>query len=181
MMEIIVKLPSECSDQEINEFVQLVNEGGEVDPSGLEERVRRAKKLFFLSVASRRDLARLSAEPRASGGKDPSLVAVSAIKRFYQQYKNSIFKKAGCSNIASSYQLEVGWMYVKPASRDKGFGRKLLEVMINQLNGASCYTTVRSDNHIMDHLLNSHGFNKVGMEYSSSKGNHKIILYIKPN
>ena len=47
MMEIIVKLPSECLDQEINEFISLVNEGGEVDPSGLEERVRRAKKLFF--------------------------------------------------------------------------------------------------------------------------------------
>lgn len=160
-MGIIVKLPSECSDQEINEFVGLINEGDEVDPSGLEERVRRAKKLLFL--------------------KDPSLVAVSAIKRFYQQYKNSIFKKAGCSNIASSYQLEVGWMYVKPASRGKGFSRKLLEVIINQLNGVSCYTTVRSDNHIMDYLLSSHGFNKVGIEYSSSKGNHKIILYIKPN
>ncbi len=159
-MEIIVKLPSECLDQEINEFISLVNEGGEVDPSGLEERVRRAKKLFFL--------------------KDPSLVAVSAIKRFYQQYKNSIFEKAGCSNIASSYQLAMGWMYVEPASRGRGFGRKLLEAMSNQLNGASCYTTVRSNNHIMRHMLDSYGFERVGREYPSSRGNHKIILYIRP-
>ncbi len=160
-MELIIKLPSECLDQEINEFVSLVNQGGEVDPSGLKERVRRAKKLFFL--------------------KDPSLVAVSAIKRFYQQYKNSIFEKAGCSDIASSYELEMGWMYAKPESRGKGFGRKLLEAMINQLNGASVYTTVRSDNYIMHYMLNSHGFNKVGTEYPSIKGNHKIILYVRPN
>lgn len=160
-MEIIVKPPSECLDEEINEFVRLVNEGGEVDPSGLEERVRRAKKLFFL--------------------KDPSLVAVSAIKRFYQQYKNSIFEKAGCSNIASSYQLEIGWMYVRPASRGKGFGRKLLEAMINQLGGGSCYTTARSDNRIMHHMLTSHGFDRVGMEYPSNQSDHKIILYIRPS
>jgi len=158
-MEIIIKLPSECLDQEINEFVGLVNEGGEVDPSGLKGRVRRAKKLLFL--------------------KDPSLVAVSAIKRFYQQYKNSIFEKAGCSNIASSYKLEMGWMYTRSASRGKGFGRKLLEAMLNQLDGQSCYTTVRSDNQIMRHMLDSHGFNKVGMEYPSSRGNNKIILYIR--
>jgi len=159
-MKIIVKLPSECLDQEINEFVGLVNEGGEVDSGGLKKRVRRAKKLFFL--------------------KDPSLVAVSAIKRFYQQYKNSIFKRAGCSNIAGNYQLEMGWMYVKPASRGKGFGRELLEAMIDQLNGQSCYTTARSDNHIMHHMLEGHGFNKVGTEYPNSKGDNKIILYIRP-
>lgn len=159
-MEIIVKQPGECSDQEINEFVGLVNQGGEVDPDGLEERVRRAKKLLFL--------------------RDSSLVAVSAIKRFYQQYKNSVFTKAGCSNIAGSYKLEMGWMYVKPESRGKGFGRKLLEEMISQLSGVNYYTTVRSDNQIMQHMLSSHGFTKAGMEYPSSRGNNKIILYIKP-
>jgi len=160
-MEIIVKLPSECLDQEINEFVELVNEGGEVDPDGLKERVGRAKKLFFL--------------------KNPSLVAVSAIKRFYQQYKNSIFKKAGCSEIAADYKLEMGWMYVKPDSRRNGFGKKMLEEIISQLSGISAYTTVRSNNHTMRHMLSSYGFNKVGTEYSSSRGNHKIILYIKPS
>jgi len=160
-VELIIKLPNECLDQEINEFISLVNQGGEVDPSGLKERVRRAKNLFFL--------------------KDPSLVAVSAIKRFYQQYKNSIFRKAGCSDIASSYKLEMGWMYAKPESRGKGFGRKLLEAMINQLNGASVYTTIRSNNHIMQHMLSSHGFNRVGTEYPSSRGNYKILLYVGPN
>jgi len=159
-MEIIVKLPNECLDQEINEFVELVNQGGEVDPKGLEERVRRAKNLFFL--------------------KDPTLVAVSALKRFYQQYKNSIFEKAGCSDIASNYKLEMGWMYAKPQSRGKGFGRKLLEAMISQLNGQSCYTTARSGNHIMCHMLEGHGFNRVGTEYPNSKGDNKIILYVKP-
>ena len=158
-MEIIVKLPSECSDQEINEFVGLVNQGREVDPKGLEERVRRAKNLFFL--------------------KDPYLVAVSALKRFYQQYKNSIFEKAGCSDIASSYKLEMGWMYAKPQSRGKGFGRELLEAMINKLNGQSCYTTARFDNHIMHHMLEGHGFNRVGTEYPNSKGDNKIILYVR--
>jgi len=159
-MEIIVKLSNECSDQEINEFIQLVNQGGEVDPEGLEERVRRAKNLFFL--------------------KDPSLVAVSALKCFYQEYKNSIFEKSGCSDIASGYRLEMGWMYAKPQSRGKGFGRALIEAMISQLEGESCYTTVRSDNAVMHHMLNSHGFNRVGTEYSSSRVGHKIVLYVRP-
>ena len=159
-MEIIVKLSNECSDQEINEFIQLVNQGGEVDPEGLEERVRRAKNLFFL--------------------KDPSLVAVSALKCFYQEYKNSIFEKAGCSDIASSYRLETGWMYAKPESRGKGFGRALLEAMISQLEDESCYTTVRSNNAVMHHMLDSHGFNRVGTEYPSSRVGHKIVLYVRP-
>lgn len=168
-MEIIVKLPSECSDQEVNEFMVLVNQGGEVDSKGLEERVRRAKKLFFLSAQG----------GSASGGKSPSLIAVSAIKRFYQEYKNSIFEKAGCSDIASSYRLETGWIYAKPESRGKGFGRALLGAMISQLDGQSCYTTVRSDNAVMHHMLGSHGFKMVGREYLSNQSDHKIVLYVR--
>ncbi|MCK4912142.1 MAG: N-acetyltransferase [Candidatus Omnitrophica bacterium] len=161
-MEIIVKSPKECSKEEINEFIKLVSEGGEVDIRGLEERVQRARNLFFL--------------------KNPHLVAISAIKRFYQQYKNSIFEKAGCSDIANDYKFEMGWMYTKPISRRKGFSRDLLEVMLNQLKGISCYTIVGSENHIMQHMLESHGFNKVGKEYSSSNNiSNKINLYIKPN
>lgn len=159
-MEIIAKLPSECLSQEISEFIELVNQGREVEPEGFKERISRAKKLFFL--------------------KDPTLVAVGALKRFYQQYKNSIFEKAGCSDIASNYQLEMGWMYVKPESRGRGFGRELIEAMISQLNGQSAYTTVRFDNYIMHYMLEGYGFKRVGTEYPSIKGNNKIILYIRP-
>jgi len=160
-MEILVKSPKECSQEEIDQFVNLVNEGGEVDKGGLGERVGRARNLFFL--------------------KNPSLVAVSAIKCFYQQYKNSIFQKAGCSDIAGNYKFEIGWMYIKPESRRRGFGRNLLEAMMNQLKGISCYTIVGSDNHIMQHMLEIHGFNKVGKEYLSSGNDKKISLYIKSN
>ncbi|MGO8837558.1 MAG: hypothetical protein ACLQAH_05235 [Limisphaerales bacterium] len=43
-----MKSPSECTDVELEAFVALVRQAGEVAANGLSDRVRAAERLFFL-------------------------------------------------------------------------------------------------------------------------------------
>lgn len=159
-MEIIVKLPSECSDYEVSEFIRMVIQGGEVDSYGLEQRINRAEKLFFL--------------------KSPELAGVCAIKRPYHYYRDSVFEQAGSGDKAGSYQLELGWMYINPAARGQNYSRRLLEAMIRQLKGKGCYALTRSNNQAINHILGQYGFRKAGAEYPSQRGDYQLILYTRP-
>lgn len=79
-MEIQSKIPSECTKDELNEFHSLVIEGGEVSPIGLPERIKQADRLIFV--------------------RDESVcIAVGALKRPNDNYKNNVFKKAGVSHL----------------------------------------------------------------------------------
>ena len=43
-----VRLPGELSEPELNEFASLVLEGGEVQPNGLEQRIKGAYRLGII-------------------------------------------------------------------------------------------------------------------------------------
>ena len=48
-LTVAIKKPYECSQAELQDFVSLVLAGGEVTAAGLEERVRKAQFLVFLT------------------------------------------------------------------------------------------------------------------------------------
>ncbi|HDH7822402.1 TPA: GNAT family N-acetyltransferase [Raoultella planticola] len=159
-MEKLVKKPKCCNDAEIAIFEALVNEGGEVELAGLQERILRAELLIFIY------------------DNDDQIVAVGAIKNPSKAYKSKTFERSGVSG-QDNYDFELGWLYVAEIARNKGYGHILMELICKQLTDKSCFATTRENNTAMQYLFNKFGFSKVGKPYKSKRGNHSLILYVK--
>lgn len=158
-MERIVKAPKDCSDTELKTFEHLVSDGGEVSLAGLPQRIQRAEKLIFI--------------------KESEYVAIGAIKNPNAGYKASVFEKSAAPE-QSKYQYELGWFYVPNAVRGKGYGRVLIELVVDSLAGKTCFATTREDNIPMHRLFSQYGFSKLGRPYKSEEGDYSLVLYVKP-
>lgn len=155
-MNIEVKPPTHCDSSELSVFQNLIIEGGEVTSHGLSQRINCAEKLVFIN--------------------EVKCVAIGAIKNPNEQYKSSIFAKAGVEEKSENYTYELGWLYVIPAARGQGLGRYLMEAITSALGGSTCYATTRENNHSMHHLFSQYKFERLGSPYKS-KENYSLVLY----
>ena len=156
-MNIVTKHPSKCTEEEIQEFVSLVNEGGEVDSAGLSGRVKNAETLIFV--------------------RETKLIGIGSVKYPNENYKNRVFLKAGHEKEASNFELEIGYFYINSSFRGKGLSSKIMKEINNSLNGKNCFATTRTNHEVMLHILAKHGFHKLGEEYQSDNGDYKLVLY----
>lgn len=157
---ITVKKPSECSETELQDFAALVLAGGEVTTNGLNERIKKAEALVFLA-------------------QEGCLKGIAAVKNPEENYKNSVFKEAGATVMASEFPFELGWVFVLPSSRGAGFSHRLVEAALAATNGRSIFATTRSDNTPIRKILGARGFSRHGNEYASALGNHKLVLFVR--
>ena len=152
--------PDKMSDKQLTEFCQLIVDGGEVTPDGLEGRVRNAKYLITARM-------------------DDKLVGTGAVKHPQHSYQKKVFAKSGFDQSPSDENLEIGWVYAAPKSRGNGVGRGLMQQIISKLNHQFCYATTRADNDAMKYLLPKFGFELTGKTYDSIDGKYQLSLYVR--
>ena len=158
---VTIKKPCECSQAELQDFVSLVLAGGEVTAAGLEERVRKAQFLVFLTEGD-------------------CLKGIAAVKNPALDYRRGVFQKAGASVNNTDFPLELGWVFVLPSSRRAGFSHRLVEAALSTTSGHGIFATSRSDNTPMHKVLKDHGFSCHGTAYASKRGNHQLTLFVSP-
>ncbi|MBI5887937.1 MAG: GNAT family N-acetyltransferase [Deltaproteobacteria bacterium] len=158
---IIVKKPTECSDAELERFVNLVCTGGEVAASGLEIRVRNAAKFLVFMT------------------EEQHLMGVAALKQPLPNYRRSVSEKAGVALETSAFPYELGWVHVIPSARSRGFSHKLVSAAIAAVGGMGMFATSRMDNVRMHRTLERSGFVRSGLPYVSSRGNYKLQLFLR--
>lgn len=157
-LQYTLKSPSECSEQELAEFIELVKQGNAVNTSDINVQLQRAKCLLFCTMKQR-------------------LVAIGAIKTPLQSYKNTIFEKAGQQPLAAHHQAELGWISVNRAFRGLGITHKLIEKLVTQLANTSFYATLRVDNQIMRKRFLAHGMRQLGKAFRSQRGDYDLCLF----
>lgn len=157
---IIVKKPKECSGTELERFVNLVCAGEEVAASGLETRVRNAAFLIFLT-------------------EEQHLIGIAALKRPSLNYRRLVSEKAGVALETSVFPYELGWVYVIPSARGRGFSRKLVSAAIDAAGGMGMFATSRENNVCIHRTLEHLGFVRSGLLYASSLGNYKLQLFLR--
>ena len=156
---VTIKRPGECSAAELQDFAALVLAGGEVTSVGLDERVRKAENLVFLT-------------------QDGCLKGIAAVKNPASGYRSGVFQKAQASVQAKDYPFELGWVFVIPSSRGAGLSHKLVQAALSAVSGQGVFATSRSDNAHMHRVLTAHGFSRHGNAYASKRGSHQLVLFV---
>ena len=153
---MIIKSPLDCKTEELENFRNLVLEGGQVISNGLETRIRNCQALAFYY-------------------EDNELVGISAIKRKSSEVVKRTQLKANIKS-ESIPTLELGYSYTKQKFRGQGINKKLNDQLLQLINGEKVYAT--TDNDTMRKYLIDKGFKKQG---DSFKGqfNEKLDYFEK--
>lgn len=155
-----IKKPLECSRKEIEGLFQLVQKGGEVDPSGLKTRIKRAKYLAFQFDQNK-------------------LVGILGLKRPCEIYKKRVFKKAGLPKDAEKFDLEIGWAYTECLYRGRGICTNLIQLILSKSGNENLFATVRTENAAMCRVLEKTGFEKIGIPYKGRSKGYTLQLFAR--
>jgi predicted GNAT family N-acyltransferase len=141
---MLIKEPSECTKEELESFKNLVLYGGQVDPIGLEDRIKKCRFLAFCY------------------SDNEELIGVSAVKQKNKNSVQNVMKKAGASD-SEIPTIELGYSVTKAEYRSKGINRQLNDELLDKVKGEKIYAT--TDNDTMRKYLQEKGFNKKGKSF----------------
>ena len=160
MEEVVVTAPSQLSASQLAHFCELVKKGGEVAHAGLERRIRQAHLVAFIQVNS-------------------EMAAVGAIKRPSIQHRGRIERQSGYRGVHNC-SGELGYLYVEPQHRRKGFGRRITQKLLAAY-GKGLYATTRAENAAAHRVLRACGFITVGDSWPSKEHPGEEIRLWVPN
>lgn len=107
-----------------------------------------------------------------------NLIGTAAIKRPNENYRRSIFKKAGVGEQADCYAIELGWIHVHPDYRGQGHPKRLMGAAIEVVNSNNVYATTKAAK--MHTILPRFGFSPLGSTYVSlEEPDEQLTLYIR--
>ncbi len=153
--QILIKTPQQATSEELQNFHDMLIDGGEVLEQGLMNRIKSAKLLGFIY-------------------EDDKLVSIKAIKKPLDSYKEKVFKKADVSGLEDDYPYESGYAYTIPAMRGKGLYTKLSNKMFNKFKESNFVTT---HSKTVMKVLTKHGYKKLGKPYTNKAGTYKLTLF----
>ena len=158
--EVTWKLPKNCSEVEIADFVSLVLAGGEVTAHGLGDRVRRAECISFLRYKS-------------------CLVGVAGLKRPTQNHRSEVSRWSGVTLPEELYPFELGWVFILPSARGKKLSLPLCTPLVEIAGSHGMFATSKTDNRGMHMTLQKLGFVSAGTSYKSPHGDHRLQLFVR--
>lgn len=147
-----IKKPIDCSKEELELFMNLVLEGGQVDPDGLEERIKNCRLLGFYFNDKK------------------ELVGVSALKSKTSNSVKAIKAKAKVTDKIIP-EVELGYSVTKKEFRGQGINKIINDKLLEEAKDEKIYAT--TDNDTMRKYLSEKGFIKKG---SSFKGKYNKNL-----
>jgi len=143
------------SPVQIEEFKKVLLDAGEVRAETFDNLIARNPKIMFMNSVENPD-------------------GIGALKMPFKDYRREVFAKAESHKNSEDYQYELGWI----VSLKKGCGKQIMECMLADANGA-LYATVRKENEIMIYLLKKYNFIQEGVPYNSTRGDYKLLLFIR--
>jgi predicted GNAT family N-acyltransferase len=158
--QVLIKKPIDCSASELETFKNLVLDGGEVTQTNLGSRIKNAEILGLLK-------------------QNDEVIGIGALKKPNKTYKQSVFNKANASEDADKYGLELGWVFIPPSFRGKGFSHLIVEKLLQPFLNEEIFATSHENNRPMHRTLKKFGFIKHGKPYPSESREGNLCLFIK--
>ncbi|MFC5742914.1 GNAT family N-acetyltransferase [Dyella tabacisoli] len=104
---------------------------------------------------------------------------IAALKRPNTAYRNGVFEKSCALLAAESFNLELGWVVVRPEARGRGIAVSLVASLIEQARGEAIYATSNTTNEAMHAVLRKFGFQSVGTSYASQRRDAYLQLFVR--
>jgi hypothetical protein len=160
LVRVFVRAPNECTAIQLADFKALLLAGGEVTADGLEDRIRSAVRLVFLSVGC-------------------CLRGIAALKRPLTSYRRRVAAKSGVLLSVEEYPFELGWVFLMPSARGRKFSLDLTSAALATASTCGVFATSRTDNVGMHATLARGGFLPAGKLFSSDRGKHQLQLFLR--
>ena len=158
--EVTSKIPKDCSEIEIADFVSLVLAGGEVTAHGLEDRVRWAECLSFLRYKS-------------------CFVGVAGLKRPSHNHRSEVSRRSAVVLSEEAYPFELGWVFILLSAQGNKLSLPLCTPLVETAGSHGTFATSRTDNRGMHVTLQKLGFVSAGTPYRSPHGDHTLQLFVR--
>lgn len=158
----VAREPKGFSASEIDQFVELIKCGDEVDSIVLRENLEKAKAIV------------------CALDEHGQLLGLAALKHPQKSYRKRVSEKSGFDLDDEVYPFELGYIFVKKKARGKGISHQLVDSAMARSNGRSLFATVRTNNKGMLKVLKRSGFAEVGSAYPGQKPNDWIQVLVCP-
>lgn len=153
--------PEELSEAELNAFVALVQESGEVSPIGLRGRVLRAHILAMALDSS-------------------GLLGVAGLKRPSAHHRVEIEGGSQVRIGSDEFAYELGWVFVKPQARRRGISLSLGEAILRHAVNTRVFSTSNTLRTAMHRTLTKLGFERVGSTWPSAQNTgEQLALFVR--
>ena len=149
---IYVYRPSECTNELLDRFCEIVNAGGKVNPLSTDWLRDHGLRLAFVCEDS---------------GGAANVVAVGGLKAPNDSYHKRCFHDAGFPEKWIEYPVEFGWVR---ATKTGGMTARVTNALFDYPEGAGpLFATVRTGNEYMNGPLAALGFEALGKPYRSKE------------
>ena len=160
-VQLVSRKPSDCHDTEISDFMALVLAGGEVTANGLEDRIRCAVSLVFLTIGC-------------------CLCGVAALKRPEASHRKRVLSNSGIALPEDQFPFfELGWVFIMPSARGRRFSVDLTRTALFSAGTEGVFSTSRTDNPGMHATLAKFQFVPAGKSWASDRGEHSLQLFLR--
>ena len=143
-----------------DEIVQLLKIAGEVEPKGLETRLRATNKFAIVL-------------------HEDAVAGRGALKSPLDSYRKKVFDKSKAKLAAADYPIELGYIAVSGKMRSQGIGPAITKSLLENLVDQQVYATTKSTNRKMQTILLRNGFICVGEAYKPERGNYSLLFWTR--
>lgn len=157
---VTVGEPTAFSRAQLDDFVSLVLEGGEVQGAGLEERVAAAPQLAFLRLGD-------------------CLVGVGGLKTPSNGHRRQVEAGANFALPPEQVPYELGWIFILPSARNLKLSLPLCRPLVAAAGSHGVFATSRVSNVGMHRTLDKLGLLRQGAEWRSQLGNENLALFVR--
>jgi len=161
MTKVFAGEPSGFSQGEIDDFVAFVLAGGEVNSSGLKERVIAAPQIAFLR-------------------ENDCLIGVGGLKTPSTNHRKEVERGSKSELTIDSVPFELGWVFILPTARNRKLSFPLCSALVSAANGHGIFATSRASNIGMHRTLEKLGFVRRGSEWPSRLSDDNLALFVRP-
>jgi predicted GNAT family N-acyltransferase len=140
----------------LDEFVNLVADGGAVDQGSVEQKLPKAETIAVIEC-------------------DSKMVALAARKRPSAAYAEGISKKSGY-HLAGDVP-ELGYVVVSPRHRGQRLAQEVVRKILVEFGNAGVFATTSHPK--MKCVLANFGFRWVGNEWDSKRQGERLSLWVR--
>lgn len=147
-MEVIIKQPCEISQEELNQIVNLINQGSQIQGDAEEIKARINNSVFVSFIID-----------------DGEIICTATLKNPAESYRKKVFDAAKFESHLSEYKHELGYIVTASGREGEKLCQKLLSAFFPLIAKYKMFATTRKES--MIHILGKFDFLPVGVKYNT--------------